>query len=382
MNLELLDFHNFGSSEPCWFHPAVTRLHDGRWFATMQKINGSDHYGAPMFAVSSDRGATWTAPAEIPAFRSRALPGMPFVEGVADVRCFTMQDGSVAVFGCTTFYTAKGAAAWDKQTACTPPPGRAVYAIWSPENGRWSERGLLALPGVERTCRTACTQAVLSGRDRIILPIYLDSGETCDYFGSTAPRFAAQTAIYRKRGTALEYIAQSNLLELPKLRGCIEPSAVRLTDGTYAVTLRAEDGCMYRAVSDDALGWRDLRAWRWEDGTAIATDSTQQHWLTLGKRVFLVYTRNDGSNGHIMRFRAPLCIAEADVESAVLVRASEKTVFPRRNVNGVEVLYGNFHCTQLSADQALVTDSALFTEVCGDNMNHTSTTVMAALVTA
>ena len=40
MNLELLDFCNFGSSDPAWFHPAVTPLRDGRLFATMQKISG------------------------------------------------------------------------------------------------------------------------------------------------------------------------------------------------------------------------------------------------------------------------------------------------------------------------------------------------------
>ena len=37
--------------------------------ATMQKINGSDHYGNPVFAVSNDRGKSWSAPEEIPAVR-------------------------------------------------------------------------------------------------------------------------------------------------------------------------------------------------------------------------------------------------------------------------------------------------------------------------
>ena len=381
MNIELLDFHNFGTSDRLWFHPAVTVLADGRWLATMQKINGSDHYSNPVFALSADRGASWTPPAEIPAFRSRALPGTPFTEGVADVRCFTMPDGTAAAFGCTAFYTGKGCAAWDSQTNGKQPPGRPVCAVWSPENGTWSERQTLELPGVELTYRTACTQAVLPGDDRIILPIYLDTGAMCDYFGNKAPRFASLTAVFRKRGTVFEYVAQSNLLEIFVLRGCIEPSAVRLADGSYAITLRAEDGCMYRALSDDALAWRDLRPWRWDDGNAIETDSTQQHWLTLGGKVFLVYTRRDGNNDKIMRFRAPLCIAEADVQRAVLIRASEKVVFPRRNINGVEVLYGNFHCTQLDGGRALVTDSALYTEVSGDVMHNTSTTVMAALVT-
>lgn len=381
MKIELLDFQDFGSSEHLWFHPAVTRLDDGRWLATMQKINGSDHYAAPAFAVSNDEGKTWSAPEEIPAFQSRALPCTPFAEGVADVRPFTMPDGTVAAFGCTTFYTTRGCASWDREVAVEPPQGRAVYALWSPESGTWGTRATLELPGVERSYRTACTQAVLRGEDEVVLPIYLDSGVSCDYFRHRSARFASLTAIYRKRGEGFEFSAKSNLLEIPVLRGCIEPSALRLPEGGYAMTLRAEDGRMYRALSDDALAWRDLRSWRWDDGNTITTDSTQQHWLTLGKRVYLVYTRSDGSNDAVMRFRAPLYIAEADAGRGLLFRASERVVFPRRNVNGVEVLYGNFHCVQLGEDRALVTDSELYTEVRDDVMTHTETRVMAALVT-
>lgn len=379
MKLELLDFHDFGSPDHAWFHPAAAPLNGG-FFATMQKINGQDHYGSPMFAMSFDRGENWSVPAEIPAFRNRHLPGTPFTEGVADVRCFALQDGSMAAFGCTVFYTEKGNSAWDKGNCGKPPPGRAVYAVWSPENGKWSERGTLELPGTELTYRTACTQAVLLGEEQIILPIYLDSGEKCDYFGYESARYAALTAIYRKRGNAFEFVSRSNLLELPVLRGCTEPSAIRLPKGGFAMTLRAEDGKMYCSLSDDALAWSDMRPWCWDDGTTIETESTQQHWVRLGGKVFLVYTRREGDNDQLMRFRAPLWIAEADVERCVLIRDTEKVVFPRRDTDGSDVLYGNFHCAQLDEDRAIVTDCALRGRTIGDWRNA-YTTVMAALVT-
>jgi len=378
MNIELLDFHNFASSEHCWFHPAVASLHDGRLFATTQKINGSDFYGCPVFAISSDQGKHWSPLTEIPAFNCRKISGTPFFEGVADVRPFTMQDGTVAAFGCTTFYTVKGNASWDKQAPANHLPGRAVYAIWSPKTEEWSERRILELPGVERTFRTACTQTVLLGQDKILLPIYLDSGEVCDFCGQQSPRYASMTAVYRKNGCDFEYMAQSNLLELPVLRGCVEPSAVQCIDGGFALTLRAEDGHMYRAVSTDGLGWRDLRPWCWDDGQAIETSSTQQHWLQLGKKLYLVYTRRDDDNSDIMRFRAPLYIAEAEAKSAILYHASERVLFPRQAVNGVEGLFGNFHCTQLNANCALVTDSAAFFNK--RNNSQATTIVMAALV--
>ena len=374
MNLKALDFNNFGTDIHAWFHPSVTVLHDGRLFAVMQEMRGSDHYGCPFFSISDDDGANWSAPAEIPAFRNKRLNGTKLIEGVADIRPFTLQDGTVEVFGCTAFYSENGCAAWDKKIECKRPSNAAVYAIWSPETEKFGKRHILELSGV-KSYRAACTQAVLDGDNGIVVPIYFDSGVICDYYGYKMPRFASLTAIYRKRGNALEYVAQSNHLELPVLRGCIEPSVVRLADGAYAVTLRTEDGNMYRAISDDALSWHDLRPWRFDDGSAIKTESTQQHWIRLGRKAFLVYTRNNGENDGIMRFRAPLYIAEADAERAMLIRSTEKVVFPRQCVNGIEALYGNFHCAQLDDKRAIVSDSACF------RFEKEVTVVMAALVT-
>ena len=374
MNIKALDFNNFGTDIHTWFHPSVTLLHDGRLFAVMQTMKGSDHYGGPCFSISADKGENWSAPTEIPAFKNKRIDGTPFVEGVADIRPFTLQDGSVAVFGCTTFYTDNGAAAWDKQVEGKCPAQSAVYAIWSPETEKFGTRGILELPGIA-SYRAACTQAILDGDDRIVVPIYFNSGSICDYHDYKMPRFASLTAVYRKQGDSLEYVAKSNSLELPILRGCIEPSIVRLHDGRYAMTLRAEDGKMYRAIGDDTLSWHDMRPWQWDDGTTIKTESTQQHWITLGQKAFLVYTRSNGENNGIMRFRAPLYIAEADAERAMLFRSTEKIVFPRQCINGVEALYGNFHCAQLDDKRAIVSDSASF------RFEREATIVMAALVT-
>lgn len=380
MKLTTVDLHNFGTDHGLYFHPAVTKLHDGRLFATMQDINGSDHYGNPMFTISGDGGKTWLVPQEIPALVSHELIGTPFTQAVADPRPFTLQDGSVVVFGCTTFYTVQGNSSWDKTVSAAPPAEEAVYAIWHPENGQWSNIGSLKLNGFT-SLRTACTQAVLLDEDKIIVPIYLNSGEIVDHFGYQSPRFISITGIYRKKGDVLELVAQSNILKIPVGRGCIEPSMVRLPQGGYAITLRAEDGQMHQALSSDGLNWSEIRPWKWDDGSAIKTDSTQQHWATVGDKVFLLYTRADGSNEHIMRFRAPLYIAEADVKNAQLIRATEQVLFPRQQINNTDMHYGNFHCTQLSADCALATDAATYTEVVAETMHNTQTRVMATMIT-
>lgn len=383
MKLTTVDFHNFGTDNGLYFHPSVTKLHDGRLFATMQDVNGSDHYGDPMFAVSSDNGQTWTAPALIPSLVRVHLPGTPFTKAVADPRPFTMQDGSVAVLACTAFYTEHGNASWDKTAPVATPNEDAVYTFWDPATETWSDMKCLELKNCDQCqgLRSACTQTVLLGEDQIIVPIYMNSGEIIDYYSWKSPRFVSITGIYRKVGNTLEYVAQSNILSIPFGRGCIEPSIIELPKGGYAITLRAEDGNMHMALSEDARTWSDIRPWTWDDGSAVKTDSTQQHWAKAGGKVFLMYTRFDGSNDHIMRYRAPLYIAEADVENACLIRASEKVLFPRQQINGKDMLYGNFHCTQLSEDCALATDAATYTEVKNDEMTNTQTRVMATMIT-
>ena len=342
-----------------FFHPAAVRLDDGRLLMTLQTVGGTDYYGEPQWAVcSGEDWREWSAPAPIDAFRMRPTP--PFMENVADVRPFRMPDGTVIAFGCTTSYTASGRnSAWDRSCG-EPPPSKAVYAVRSPAAGAWSARHVLPLPGVERGYRTACTQIAVPDAEHLLVPIYFDNGETCDFHGFPSPRFSVMTARYRREGEELVFEAGSAPLTLPVLRGFCEPSVVRLASGGYALTIRAEDGRMYVAASSDGIGWNAPRPWRWDDGGEIVTDTTQQHWVRLGDRVLLAYTRDDGANREIMRFRAPLYIAEAVPEKAELIRGSEQIVFPRRRRDGVEAMYGNFHCTPLDEKSALVTDAALF----------------------
>ena len=81
-----LEMNNFDYPVKNLFHPAVTLLRDGRWMASMQDISNSDFYGEPLYAVSADRGATWSRPAAVEALRHSHRPGTPedFVEAAAD----------------------------------------------------------------------------------------------------------------------------------------------------------------------------------------------------------------------------------------------------------------------------------------------------------
>ena len=133
-------------------------------------------------------------------------------------------------------------------------------------------------------------------------------------------------------------------------RGLLEPSLTVFRDRFY-LTIRAEDGHGYVAVSDDGLNYRQKTAWAWDDSEPIAMSTTQLHWLTHSDGLFLVYTRKDPSNINVIRWRSPLWVARVDTERLCLIRESDKVVLPvigdGVNAPNDVALMGNFHVTNV-----------------------------------
>ena len=141
-------------------------------------------------------------------------------------------------------------------------------------------------------------------------------------------------------------------------RGLLEPSVTSFQKKFY-LTMRAEDGKGYVAVSEDGLNYRRKTAWAWEDGEPLAMSTTQQHWLTHSDGLFLVYTRKDAANVNVIRWRSPLWVARVDPERLCLIRDSERIVLPLvgdgvNHPDGV-ALMGNFHVTTVSPAESWVT---------------------------
>ena len=377
MKITPLNFNDFGQAGSSWYHPSVTQLPDGRWLATMQQVLHADAYGEAVCSFSDDCGKNWSTPAVIDALRYRPLTGSELMEGVADIRTFTSPvDGISFTFGCSAFYTPKNTnVCWDcKEGVSKAPDEHSYYSTMTP-NGRWSELKVLELPRLGANFRTACTQIQFLDNGEVLIPIYFSDG-SCDWCGMESPHFAVTVARYRQKGDKLIYQNDSGTLSIEAGRGAIEPSIVRLADGSFALTIRAEDSCAYCSTSPDGTVFGPLLPWHWDDGTNIITSTTQQHWITLGDKTFLVFVMNDGSNSDIFRYRAPLYIAEADPAHAVLRRSTLENVFPRQRRHETEVYYGNFHCARLSERQALITDSAL----CNLHEQGLKASVVAALV--
>ena len=379
------EFNNFGYPVKNLFHPSVTVLKDGRWMATMQDVSNSDFYGEPLFSISSNKGRTWSKPQVIKPLGNTVRASAPgFIEGVADPRPFTLQDGSVIVIGCSNFYLGDSRANTDKKNFSLLPVTKSYYTIWDKTSQQWGPRYELELPGFgNRAAAAACIQICLWDEDKIIVPFYVDADANNPHPGAPE-RFAVMSAVYRKVNGKLKFIAQSRTMTLPVKRGMVEPSVVQLPDKSFAMTIRAEDLRMYCSFSPDGVSWSEPQVWCWDDGVPLTTNSTQQHWLKLGKRLFLVYTRFDGSNfPKPWRYRGPLYMAEAVPGKTQLIRNSEKVVFNREKINGVDLRFGNFHCTQQDDNSALVTDAAYYAEITPNGKHHNiQTIVKAAEITA
>ncbi|MBR2584945.1 MAG: exo-alpha-sialidase, partial [Thermoguttaceae bacterium] len=135
---------------------------------------------------------------------------------------------------------------------------------------------------------------------------------------------------------------------LDKARGYSEPS-ITLYQGRYYLTLRSDD-MGYITASDDGLNFDPPIPWRWQSegdggapGELLGSYNTQQHWLRLGEKLYLVYTRRGADNDHIFRHRAPLFIAQFDPQTMTLIRETEQVAVPEHGV-----ALGNFGTTEVS----------------------------------
>lgn len=75
---------------------------------------------------------------------------------------------------------------------------------------------------------------------------------------------------------------------------------------------------------------RRAEALAWDDGTDLGSYNTQQHWVAHSEGLFLVYTRRGANNGHVMRHRAPLFIAQVDPVKLHVLRSTERELMPNR----------------------------------------------------
>ena len=331
-----------------WFHPRACRLPahaENGILMTAQGISGSDHFQPVHWMYSKDNGHEWSPPAPIPGFgRTSFRDGVE--EGVCDVVPEAhLPTGRIIAIGHNVFYREDG---FFKQQPSRWP----VYNVWDPANRTWGEKRKLAWdnPDADRIYTCGCAQRYTFASGDILIPLSYGSFDRDDRRVCTVMAgFDGKHLIAGEFGPSLE---------LRVNRGLLEPTVTKYDDRFY-MTIRAEDDRGYAVRSDDGLSWSGLRAWSWDDGEPLVMSTTQQRWITHSEGLFLVYTRKDESNLNVMRWRAPLFIAQVDTERLCLIRASERIAIPLRG-DGIGdpdrvARLGNFHTVNATIDESWIT---------------------------
>ncbi len=343
---------NRDGSAVTWFHPRACRIpalgdRPARILMTCQEIGGSDYFGTVHWTESVDQGRAWRAFEPIAAFGRQPVDVEPvgLEAGVCDVvPQYHPPTQTVLAMGHVVFYRGPRFSAND-QLARYP-----VYSVWSAD-GQWSERKVLAWddPRGSFIYTNNCGQRWVLPDGDILLAFS---------FGAESAHRSIAGVRCGFDGERLAVKAVGPPLELRAGRGLLEPSVTRF-GGKFFLTLRAEDGQGYHSVSEDGLHWGRMEPWCWDDGTLVSMSSTQQHWLAHSERLYLVYTRKDTANSGVIRWRAPLWMAEVDPVTGRLNRASERIVLPMvgDGVNAPETvaLMGNFHVTHVTEQESWVT---------------------------
>lgn len=308
------------------FHPKAVELPDGSLFMTVQEIRGSDYYGDVLWSTSTDGGYHWSDLSKLEPLGWRPLENPGEFEGVCDtVPNVDLATGKLVAIGHNVFYRENRfwdtLGTWRKTDHTSVHLRRGCYSVRQ-DDGSWGPRQYLEPEEFKAAAAfcCGCTQKIIRSNGEWLLPFY---------FMEDTQGMNNRVTVYRALfdGEKFTLLERGNILENLAKRGLMEPSLIEY-DGRVLITLRAEDGNSYVAVSEDGLHYGPMQAWRFDNGEIPESFSTQQHFLVIGGRLYLSYTRNAGYNSKVMRFRAPLFIAEVDPDRLELIRESEQIVFP------------------------------------------------------
>jgi hypothetical protein len=325
-----------------WFHPRACAIpgSDGEIIMTLQKhLHKSDFYSGIYTMHSSDDGRTWTGPDAVPELDWRKESEEVTV-AVCDVTPgWHALSGKVIAIGAKVRYR-NGEQLYDQ------PQSRAgAYAFYNPKAKSWTDWKFMDLPdpaGKFYSVTPGCVQWIVEPDGTLLVPLYI-SPQGDKQYSATVVRFRVET-------DALTYIEHGDVLSLDVERGLVEPSLVKIGE-RYYLTLR-NDVKGYVTTSTDGLHYEDIKPWAFDDGEELGSYNTQQHWLTHGEKLYLLYTRRGADNDHIMRHRAPLFMAEVDTANLHVIRATERVLVPERGAT-----LGNFGACAVSDAKSWVTVS-------------------------
>ena len=294
-------------------------------------VRGSDLFDGIYSSVSLDEGKTWS--------EFKPQEGLaPVIDGdIITVPCdatpmYHKKSNKILLLGHTTQYKSGG------KSSANGCERHTFYSVYDPDNDSFSRMKFVDMPKEFSNFGNGCGQSVELPDGDLLIPIYGNYGGS-DTYSAAVMRCSFD-------GVDVKFKEIGNLLELNIERGVCEPSII-FYNGEYLMTAR-NDECGLVAKSSDGLHYTDMQLWKWQDGSILQNYNTQQHWMTIGNELYLVYTRRDDSNNHVFRHRAPLFAAK--VEGMKLVKESEFAVTCERGAR-----LGNFGVTEFKDGKSAVT---------------------------
>jgi hypothetical protein len=330
--------------ESCWFHPrggAIPPTHSPgdapTVVVTMQKwyVNVSDYFSGLSFLRSDDLGETWSEIVTPESLAWREEDEKTTV-GVCD---FTPgwhpQTETLLGMGHTVRYQ-------DGKLMRDPRPRETAYSVFDATRNTWTDWQTIAMPDAPFFFNSGngCGQWLVDDNGDLLVPIYFKAeGEKT--YATTVMRCGFD-------GTTITYKSHSEPIRHDDPRGVYEPSLTRF-QGRYYLTMR-NDKRAYVASAGPDLKFEPKQPWVFDDGEEIGSHNTQAHWVTHRDALFLVYTRKDPSNEHIIRNRAPLFMSQVDTKNLRLIRSTEQIVVPERGA-----MLGNFGVVTVSPHETWIT---------------------------
>ena len=343
-SVELQTIHSGYDRKTCWVHarPGAIPGDPPGVVVTMHalRISGTDVFYEINDMRTDDGGRTWSGPTPHNATLGRRYAGGGIEEGISDLwPGWHAGTDALLATGHTIRYR-------DDDMQEHPFARSTIYTVYDPEARAWADWRKLETPDDPRFFNEGAgsTQWVERPDGDILLPTYMivehSAGSLFNYQGASAVmrcRFDGKTLRYIEHGTALTN----------RDGGFVEPSLACAGDRFYLTLRNNQAG--YVTTGPDGLRFDAPVPWTFDDGSDLSNYNTQQHWVTHGDDLYLVYTRRGANNDHVFTHRAPLFMAQVDPARLCVIRETEQVLVPERGAR-----LGNFGVTQVSGEETWV----------------------------
>ena len=333
------------NEKTCFVHARAAITDTGFGVMTTQPLllTGCDVFSGQYLSFTEDFGRSWSALVKSKSLVRRKREDYEIVMSDG-TPMFHKASGKIILLGHMVAY----------EDDVKPKMGvkrSTVYSIYDPDTKDFEPFREIEMPNdaVYFSSGNGSGQSFELENGEILIPIYFNPPHDPSDSYEKMWNACSLSAVMRCRleGDTLKVIEIGNHLTTDVPRGIGEPSIIRAR-GKFFLALR-NDVTGFVSDSPDGIHFSEPRELCFDNGENLGNYNTQQHWLTLGDKLYLVYTRRDASNEHIFRHRAPLFIAEFDTERLCVIRESERIAVPERGAR-----LGNFGCTQISENEAII----------------------------